>query len=60
MVFCVDKDGSVLAGLSEPLGLRADQLPLVIVANAAGPVVFASQGYSIGLGARIAALAKKL
>ena len=60
VVFCIDKDGSVLAGLSEPLGLRADQLPLVIVANAAGPVVFASQGYSIGLGARIAALAKKL
>jgi hypothetical protein len=60
VVFCIDRDGAVLAGLSEPLGLRADQLPLVVVANAAGPVVFASQGYTIGLGARIAALADKL
>ena len=60
VVFCIDRDGSVLAGLSEPLKLRADQLPLVVVANAAGPVVFASQGYTIGLGARIAALADKL
>jgi transglutaminase-like putative cysteine protease len=60
VVFCIDTDGSVLAGLSEPLGLRADQLPLVVVANASGPVVFTSQGYTIGLGARIAALARKL
>jgi hypothetical protein len=60
VVFCIDTDGSVLSGLCGSLPLRADQLPLVVVANASGPVVFASQGYTIGLGARIAALARKL
>jgi hypothetical protein len=60
VVFCVDADGSVLSGLCKDLPLRADQLPLVVVANASGPVVFASQGYTIGLGAQIAALARKL
>ena len=60
VVYCIDTDESVLSGLCDNLPLRADQLPLVIVANASGPVVFASQGYTIGLGARIAALAQKL
>jgi transglutaminase-like putative cysteine protease len=60
VVYCIDTDGSVLTSLCANLPLRADQLPLVIVANASGPVVFASQGYTIGLGARIAALARKL
>ena len=60
VVFCVDKDGSVLSGLTGALPLRADQLPLVVVANADGRVVFTSQGYTIGMGAKIAALAGKL
>ena len=60
VVFCIDKDGSVLNGLCKNLPLRADQLPLVIVANADGRVVFTSQGYTIGMGAKIAALAGKL
>ena len=60
VVFCIDKDGSVLNGLCQNLPLRADQLPLVILANADGRVVFTSQGYTIGMGAKIAALAGKL
>ena len=59
-VFCIDKDGSVLSSLCDNLPLRADQLPLVVVANADGRVVFTSQGYTIGMGAKIAALADKL
>ena len=43
-----------------PWRLTADQLPLVVVANADGRVVFTSQGYTIGMGAKIAALADKL
>ena len=60
VVFCIDKDGSVLNGLCRNLPLRADQLPLVVLANADGRVVFTSQGYTIGMGAKIAALAGKL
>ena len=60
VVFCLDKDGGVLSGMTESLSLRADRLPLVVVANADGRVVFTSQGYTIGMGARIAALADKL
>ena len=60
VAFCIDKNGLVLSGLCENLPLRADQLPLVVVANADGRVVFTSQGYSIGMGAKIAALADKL
>ena len=60
VVFCIDKDGSVLNGLCRNLPLRADQLPLVVVANSDGRVIFASQGYTIGMGAKIAALADKL
>ena len=60
VVFCIDKDGSVLNNLCKNLPLRADQLPLVIVANADGRVVFTSQGYTIGMGAKIASLADKL
>ena len=60
VAFCIDKDGSVLNGLCKNLPLRADQLPLVIVANADGRVIFTSQGYTVGMGAKIAALADKL
>ena len=60
VVFSIDKDGSVLDNLCKNLPLRADQLPLVVVANADGRVVFTSQGYTIGMGAKIAALAGKL
>ena len=60
VVFCTDKDGSVLNGLCRNLPLRSDQLPLVVVANSDGRVVFSSQGYTIGMGAKIAALADKL
>ena len=60
VVFCVDKDGSVLNGFCQNLPLRADQLPLVILAHSDGRVIFTSQGYTIGMGAKIAALAGKL
>ena len=60
VVFCIDRDGSVLSGMTKSLPLRADQLPLVILANGDGRVVFTSQGYTIGMGAKIASLADKL
>ena len=60
VVFGLDTDGTVLSGLAEGLGLRTDQLPLVAVAHTDGRVVYATQGYVIGTGEKIAALARKL
>ena len=60
VVFGIDTDGSILAGLAEGLGLRTDQLPLVGVVHTDGRAVYASQGYTIGTGEKIAALARKL
>ena len=60
VVFGIDKDGAILSGLCGGLGLRADQLPLVAVAHTDGRAVYASQGYTIGTGEKIAALARKL
>ena len=60
VVFGIDTDGSILSGLSERLGLRTDQLPLVSVVHTDGRAVYASQGYTIGTGEKIAALSRKL
>ena len=60
VVFGIDTDGSILAGLAEGLGLRTDQLPLVGVVHTDGRAVYASQGYTIGTGEKVAALARKL
>ena len=60
VVFGIDQDGSILTGLAEGLDLRTDQLPLVGVVNTDGRAVYASQGYTIGTGEKIAALARKL
>ena len=40
--------------------LRTDQLPLVGVVHTDGRAVYASQGYTIGTGEKIAALSRKL
>ena len=59
-VFAIDADGKVLQGIIESLQLRENQLPVVFMANTDGQVVFVSQGYTIGMGAKLAAIAKKL
>ena len=60
VVFGIDTDGSILSGLAEGLGLRTDQLPLVALVHTDGRAVYASQGYTIGTGEKIAALSRKL
>ena len=49
-----------LSAIIKGAGLREGQLPVVFVGNQKDEVVFVSQGYTIGMGAKIAALAKKL
>ena len=59
--FVLDREGDMLPRLCKDLGLSAERLPLVILGNAGtGDVVFTSQGYTIGMGAQLAAMARKL
>ena len=59
--FVLDGEGTILSRLCGSLDLSADRLPLVILGNAGTEeVVFASQGYTIGMGAQLAAVAHKL
>ena len=56
----IDADGSVLGQATDNLGLRTGSLPVVFIADTFNRVVFVSQGYTIGLGARLAEIANKL
>ena len=56
----IDADGSILGQVTGNLKLREGDLPVVIIADTFNRVVFASQGYTIGLGTRIVEVAKKL
>jgi hypothetical protein len=58
--YLTNADGSILSAIINGAGLREGQLPVVFVGNQKDEVVFVSQGYTIGMGAKIAALAKKL
>ena len=60
VVFGIDTDGVILSSLAGGLGLRTDQLPLVAVAHTDDRAVYATQGYVIGTGEKIAALSRKL
>jgi hypothetical protein len=57
--FLTNTDGSILSAIIKGAGLRDGQLPVVFVGNQKDEVVFVSQGYTIGMGAKIAALAIK-
>ena len=60
VVFLTNAEGNILSAIIKGAGLREGQLPVVFVGNQKDEVVFVSQGYTIGMGAKIAALAKKL
>ena len=60
VVFLTNTEGNILPAIIKGAGLREGQLPVVWVGNPQGEVVFVSQGYTIGMGAKIAALAQKL
>ena len=57
--FGIDETG-VLETITQALKLRADDLPVVFLGDTADNVYFVSQGYTIGLGTRIAAVAGQL
>ena len=54
MQWGTDLDGRLLKGLAEGLCLtNTESLPLIVLLNAKGEVVFVSQGYRVGLGTQI-------
>ena len=55
-----DPDGSILKGVLEGVNLYGTDLPVIIVADTFNRVVFASQGYTIGIGDRLASLLRQL
>jgi len=58
--FGIDRDGDVLSRATSNLSLREGSLPVVFVADTFNRVMFVSQGYTIGLGARLASIADRL
>ena len=59
--FVLDEKGDILSRMCSSLDLSTERLPLVILANEGSRnVVFTSQGYTIGMGAQLAAVAHKL
>lgn len=54
MCWGTDQQGDLLEGISQGLQLSTpESLPLIILVNAKGEVVFVSQGYRVGLGTQI-------
>lgn len=51
-----DPDGSILNGILQGVNLGSSDLPVIIVADTFNRVVYASQGYTIGIGDRLASL----
>lgn len=55
-----DIDGKILTQLKNISGVKGNEAPIFIIADTFNRVVFVSQGYTIGLGHRIAEIAKQL
>ena len=55
-----DPDGTILRGMREGVNLPGEELPVIIVADTFNRVVFASQGYTIGIGDRLAGVISKI
>ena len=55
-----DNTGAIRAELTENLKLKETELPIFVIADTFNRVVFVSQGYTIGLGDKIAETLRKL
>ncbi len=53
-VFGIDNGGASLKEIKESLHLDSDERPIIVVADTFNRIVFVSQGYTIGLGDRLA------
>ena len=60
-IFGIDSDGSILRKLTTSLKMRdSSPLPVFIIADTFDRIVFASKGYTIGLGEQIVRVTEKL
>lgn len=59
-VFGIDNDGASFRELKNSLNLSGEERPLVVVADSFNRVVFATQGYTIGIGDRLAGILSSL
>ncbi len=55
-----DSDGSILRGIAEGVNIEGKNLPILIVADTFNRVVFVSEGYTIGIGEKLAEILSKL
>lgn len=55
-----DPDGRILERIKEGTNITGTNLPLLIVADTFNRVVFVSEGYTIGIGEKLAAIMSKL
>ncbi len=55
-----DPDGNILTGAHQGVNLPSNDLPVILVADTFNRVVFALQGYTIGIGDRLASLLRQL
>ena len=55
-----DKNGKILESIAEGVNLTGNELPILIVADTFNRVVFLSQGYTIGIGDKLASLLRKI
>ncbi|MDE6380682.1 MAG: transglutaminase-like domain-containing protein [Muribaculaceae bacterium] len=55
-----DPQGDILKGVMEGTELPGGDLPVILVADTFNRVVFASQGYTIGIGERLTSLLRQL
>lgn len=60
VVLGADTDASLLDGVVEGVNLGGKDLPVIIVADTFNRVVFVSQGYTIGIGEKIASILRTL
>lgn len=60
VVIGTDPSGTIARAMADGLGLDPGQTPLVVVADTFNRVVHATQGYTIGLGERLAQLLGRL
>lgn len=55
-----DPEGAISKGIAEGVNLTSDDLPIIIIADTFNRVVFMSQGYTIGIGDKIASILRRI
>ncbi len=55
-----DTDGKILQKITEGVNLSNPDLPILIIADTFNRVVFVSQGYTIGIGDKVASILKRI